>query len=1010
MIYDVFISYRGADRLIARKLEHRLRGRWGSRVFLDEQSLMAGQSWSEQLHVAMQRARVMLALIGPGWEIRKDRQEKDWVYEELTTALHSGIPILPVFVGNPDDLKHKLADLPEAFKRQAVEVGPELAGFDLHEIGKALRSLGAFQRDKKEQTVGLSLDLLEIAPPIALQQATGYVQQNRSLLVIGRSGSGRRVLLHKLIESLPKEDYFIATYGVDRAIQPRRTHGVIASWIETLSNALQLEVANGEDPQNGRHLVHAVIKAGPDLLSRQVVRAATLLPLGTHEDDRKILETIRRPKERWAPFPPQRLLSQSRGVLDQLQAKFGRRRLMLVVDDFDSVDDNSRELVMSLVKTIRDAGRPWLLMIAVSDAQNPASRKLKQVMGLDDAQTCFELINVEAAASWVDPHVEDDQNTALKSWLTTHRVELEPVLRSKLQDFNPYWALSKLWYLVDHGYVEEVPEERPDQTVVTWRLTDQAEAIQEPTAEQLRDHMIREHIPAEHRPVLQAGALIGRSFSFYAAFAAAHPPETAGEDDPPSPQDIECWNAAAEDTWHRLKSIDPDQVVLQCRVSQRGEKLVSLAQADLVGHLRTSLDRADARRSHERLAGYFAKPYQMSVSDDFDDQYRRADQAARHWAEAGHLREAADAHHRAADIAERGLAYRDARSHYTRAIRFYTQLLTEGHDRSRDREDLLIMSHSLYRLGQMMRLAAERSQAAQTGEYHDPKEAVQAQREDLEDDPKAHLKHALVRLHELRDVLINDDDNDDDIRQSSRGILELVARDIPKPGLVRHYLRLYQALSGHVNLELVACHKHDGDKAEARNRLFDALRNAEAARGEAGSHWLLTSASTQLADQMVDAAIRCQKQAPLRSSNLAVEAFFHIERTMGLKSVTLEEERDLVETRSDAWRLIGRLFRHLALQPKMAEWAFRKMNDHGKHVTTKVDKITDRWLGFFLLSICTPGVDAKPLREARELLEGYRDWRLKVVWPTPWCPCTCASFCSNWWRPIAAISRRQKRT
>ena len=66
MIYDVFISYRGADRVLARKLEHRLRSRWGSRIFLDEQSLMAGQPWEKQLQDALKQARVMLALIGPG--------------------------------------------------------------------------------------------------------------------------------------------------------------------------------------------------------------------------------------------------------------------------------------------------------------------------------------------------------------------------------------------------------------------------------------------------------------------------------------------------------------------------------------------------------------------------------------------------------------------------------------------------------------------------------------------------------------------------------------------------------------------------------------------------------------------------------------------------------------------------------------------------------------------------------------------------------------------------------
>ena len=72
MAADVFISYRGADRVLARKLEYRLRSRWGGRVFRDERGLPAGQAWADGLTDAMKEARVMIALIGPGWEVSPD--------------------------------------------------------------------------------------------------------------------------------------------------------------------------------------------------------------------------------------------------------------------------------------------------------------------------------------------------------------------------------------------------------------------------------------------------------------------------------------------------------------------------------------------------------------------------------------------------------------------------------------------------------------------------------------------------------------------------------------------------------------------------------------------------------------------------------------------------------------------------------------------------------------------------------------------------------------------------
>ncbi len=544
-------------------------------------------------------------------------------------------------------------------------------------------------------------------------------------------------------------------------------------------------------------------------------------------------------------------------------------------------------------------------------------------------------------------------------------------------DYNPYWALSKLWYLVDHGYVKEAPKENDnhhdDHDVVIWKFADWEATIQEPTVEQLRTHMIEEHIPLYYRPIIQAGALIGRSFSFFAAYAAVYPPEASDKDSGPSARAIERWNRAAEEKWEVLRTIDPDKMVLRCSVSQTGEKLVFFAQADLVGHIRTSIPQSKARMYHERLARYLVKPYEASVSDEFDEQFRRVDQAAQHWAEAGHRRDAADAHHRAADIAERGLAYQDAQSHYTRAIRFYTQLLADGDDRSQDHEDLLILAHCLYRVGQIIRLNSERFQ---TPGYDGDDQAIRKQqvsREDTTDDPKKHLEHALGYLGDLRTILLNNDDN----QRWPQGILGFIARDIPAPDVVRHHLRLYEALSGYVNLELAACHEDDGDEHATRDRLFEALRNAEAARGEAGSRWLLASASAKLATQLVGEAIKLQTCQPDRSHHLAVEAFFHIERVLGLKPLTSEEERDFADPRSEAWRLIGLLFWLLNPEPRIAEWTFRKMNDHGRNVTAKVDKVTDRWLGFFLLSLCEPGKVSETSKDVRQLLQGYRDWAIE---------------------------------
>jgi len=99
-----------------------------------------------------------------------------------------------------------------------------------------------------------------------------------------------------------------------------------------------------ERTQLGPLLVRAVIENGPDLLARQVLRAASLLPLGDDDSDGQILELARRPTERRAAFPPERLVSQSISVLERF-AKDAGVTLTLIVDHAESLDGSSKAVV-----------------------------------------------------------------------------------------------------------------------------------------------------------------------------------------------------------------------------------------------------------------------------------------------------------------------------------------------------------------------------------------------------------------------------------------------------------------------------------------------------------------------------------------------------------------------------------------------------------------------------------------------------------------------------------------
>ena len=107
-----FISYRRDDSAqISQGLYFQLKARFGSgQLFMDVNSVMVGQPWPARIQTRLQKASVVLAVIGPGWLTAADKFGRrkldaptDWVREELSVALSDGIPIIPLVF---DDLKN----------------------------------------------------------------------------------------------------------------------------------------------------------------------------------------------------------------------------------------------------------------------------------------------------------------------------------------------------------------------------------------------------------------------------------------------------------------------------------------------------------------------------------------------------------------------------------------------------------------------------------------------------------------------------------------------------------------------------------------------------------------------------------------------------------------------------------------------------------------------------------------------------------------------------------------
>lgn len=103
----IFISYRKKDSLpAARGIAEQLSAVFGhSTVFLDQNSISAGDRWPSRIKQALKQTKVMLCVIGPTWLTASDEfgrrrldMKSDWVRQEIAFALESSIPIIPLIV------------------------------------------------------------------------------------------------------------------------------------------------------------------------------------------------------------------------------------------------------------------------------------------------------------------------------------------------------------------------------------------------------------------------------------------------------------------------------------------------------------------------------------------------------------------------------------------------------------------------------------------------------------------------------------------------------------------------------------------------------------------------------------------------------------------------------------------------------------------------------------------------------------------------------------------------
>jgi hypothetical protein len=106
VLSEIFISYRRADsRSEARSVYERMVRSYGARkVFMDAESIEHGANFPDVLKQELERAKVLVAIIGPHWAGNDDDtptrlfDDTDFVRTEIQIALHRKIPIIPILV------------------------------------------------------------------------------------------------------------------------------------------------------------------------------------------------------------------------------------------------------------------------------------------------------------------------------------------------------------------------------------------------------------------------------------------------------------------------------------------------------------------------------------------------------------------------------------------------------------------------------------------------------------------------------------------------------------------------------------------------------------------------------------------------------------------------------------------------------------------------------------------------------------------------------------------------
>jgi len=252
----IFVSYRRRDaRAMTERICDVLKREFGDDcLFKDVDSLRAGESFPEQLEVALSESKVMLAAVGPAWSNmagedgkRRIDQPEDYVRLEIESAIRNGLTIMPVTLGGA--AMPSATELPTSISKLSlnhalpIRDDPDFKD-DVLRLVERLCELG-FQRPHESESADGTL-IQQIPPPPPdfvdrvqeLRDVLNTVQdgQKRIVSIRGNGGMGKtafaRQAASKLTEKFPLQLSFDMRGSKSDPADPEEA---IASWLNLLS-------------------------------------------------------------------------------------------------------------------------------------------------------------------------------------------------------------------------------------------------------------------------------------------------------------------------------------------------------------------------------------------------------------------------------------------------------------------------------------------------------------------------------------------------------------------------------------------------------------------------------------------------------------------------------------------------------------------------------------------------------------------------------------------------------